>query len=302
MPQQGSYGAEMDDPSQPLMQGQASNWPQPNAKGKPRRSRTMDVLISIALPFLIFFLITCLFLFGYHDLRVLCWVIIGACVVLALLFACIGTVNRHPVFLALGFLCLAACIVGVTIGLFLDCQYLDRFYQLDRGVEYKGVDATMSASYTGDAAIVTYKNDTFVDDWRTIGYIDEGNVYCVAPVVKPGKYYATVEYWASGINCCEKRRNFDCGEARNGGDMLAIVQKDEDDLKAFRKAIKEAESVYGVKAGNGTQIVFFVNDVQEVLNNIWNEAAMVAFAACVVHLCVSAFAGLMVGKALPATV
>merc|ERR1719345_629019 len=84
-----------------------------------------------------------------------------------------------------------------------------------------------------------------------------------------------VAYWASGINYCEKRTNFDCGEARDGGEMLAVVQRDEDDLVIYRKAIMEAISVYELTYTNSTQVVFFVNDVQEVLDNIWNEAISV---------------------------
>lgn len=276
---------------EPLLQGG-------RPRKRPMRSRVTDVAVSIALPWLMFFLLLCLFLFMYHNVKELIWVVIGLCGTLALLFTVIGTMSRHMIFLALGFLCLAAIIVGTTIGLFLDSVYLIRYWHLENGVRYKDIDPTSPAGATSDAGIVTFVNLSFVDDQRTLGFVWDDQINCVAPVVLPTQYTPRVEYWAAGVDCCQKRTNFDCGSARESGPLRAVVAEHN---ALYAKAVTMASSVYRTESAAEAQFVEFVDDPEEHILDIWDEAVMVALMATLMHLVASIVAGLLLARALPLT-
>jgi len=224
----------------PLINGAAEGRPQRKMTG--RRSKATDAVILIVLPWLMFFLIACLFLFAY-KVRTLVWILVGICAALALLFVVIGAAARHQIFLALGFLCLAAITVSISVGLYVDDEYLAYHTKIDSGTEYKDVDPKADAGQLTDAGEVHFRNTTFVDNYRTLGFVEAGEMYCVAPIVLPPKYSSNVQFWASGHNCCDMRMNFDCRDAMDPteGKMKGVVQKD---LNGFTKAIDEAKSVY----------------------------------------------------------
>lgn len=263
---------------------------------RPLRSRLTDVAVSIALPWLMFFLSICLFLFTYHDVPVLVWVVVGLCAALASSFTALGTLGKHSVFLALGFLCLAAIVVGTTIGMYLDSVYLQRYWRLENGVRYKDIDPTAPAGATSDAGIISFVNLSFVDDQRTLGFVGEDQINCVAPVVLPPEYTPRVEYWATGVDCCQKRANFDCGSAREPGPLRAVVAEQ---TPLFAKAVAMAGSVYGTESAGEAQLMEFVSDPEGHLLGIWDEALMVALMAALMHLVASIVAGLLLARVLP---
>mmetsp|Transcript_111040 Transcript_111040/g.344368 ORF Transcript_111040/g.344368 Transcript_111040/m.344368 type:complete len:298 (+) Transcript_111040:162-1055(+) len=266
----------------------------PPLRLKRQRTRFMDVTVAIVLPWLVFFFDVSLFLFAYHDMKAIVWFLLGACMALALLFLTLGAVSRNGTFLAIGFLCFTSVVVGTAVGLWLQQEYLDRYWELDAGVEYKNVDPTADARTARNASIIRFTADTFVDDRRTIGFVADGGIFCVAPVTLPMQGDAPVQYWAVGEDCCEKRSNFDCGSARELDAATALVEQPS---KVFTAAIEQAKSVYGLNTSTtDAKLVSFVSEAQVVLNDIWDETLTVALVAMITDLCVCVMSGLVLAK------
>lgn len=269
------------------------------ARPRPRRSRLSEIAIAVALPWLLFFLVECLFLFAYGDMRVLVWVLVSLCALLSLLFVFLGVAARHAMFLVLGFLCLAAVVVSCSVGLFIDGRFLCRFRELERGSEYTGVSPLRSARATHDAGVLHFVNGTFVDDRRTLGYVSSGRIFCVAPVGLEGEYARTVEYWAVGVDCCEKRTNFDCGSARDLQAVTAVVEPQSSASEAHARAIAQAESVYNLTSSEHAQMTHFTSRPSEVSDGFWDQAMNTAMLAGMSHLVFSAVAGVAILRLSP---
>lgn len=266
-----------------------------SVRPKRRRTHFTDIVVSIVLPWLVFFLVISLFLFAYHDMQGIVWIFITLCFGLALLFLILGSAARHGTFLAIGFLCLTSVIVGTVVGLWLYNEFLKRYWQLDSGMEYKNVDPMADAKKTSDAGVIHFEDNVFVDDKRTIGFVTNGGIFCVAPVVAPPNYMSSVQYWAVGEDCCEKRSNFDCGTSRDANATTAITEQRN---KPYSQAIAEAESVYGLNSTEGAQVVSFVADPKEAIGDIWDETLTIALVAMIMDLCICAVAGLVLAKIL----
>mmetsp|Transcript_73372 Transcript_73372/g.159102 ORF Transcript_73372/g.159102 Transcript_73372/m.159102 type:complete len:285 (+) Transcript_73372:109-963(+) len=261
---------------------------------KSRRGRANHLTVAIALPWLIFFLVTLLFLLTYHELPALVWCLVVLFVLLSALFFGLGIVARRPIFMALGFVCFVSVALSTVLGLWLEDQYLARYYQLEGGAEYKDVDPAVIGNKTVDAAVIRFKNGTFVDDRRTLGFINDGSIFCVAPVCTPGKYMKEVQYWAAGRGCCQQRTNFDCGSAREYGQFASLTLEPTEEMAL---AVLEAEAVYGLNSSATAQLVSFISHPHTVMSDLWEEALSVAVVACMLDLFLCVSAGLIIAKA-----
>merc|ERR1719160_2030554 len=128
------------------------------------------------------------------------------------------------------------------------------------------------------------------------------DVYCVAPIIAPvsngtwpvpNMTYPNVpltqsyDFWAVGKDCCSvSSSDFRCGAYNNPLARSAIRVLDEQDLKFYRLAVEQAETLYGIMA---THPVFFEwsQDPLEVVNT-WNARAFANYIlAAVFSLVVS---------------
>lgn len=252
------------------------------------------MVIAIALPWLVFFLITCLFLFAFQDLEVFVWILVAACVGLSLLFLGLGLAAKHPLFVAIGALCLFFCVAATALGLWLDDTYLQRYALITDSKAFKDIDPTGDPNLTRTAGVIHFKKGSFVDDRRTVGWIDD-SIYCVAPVVTPTTYSTDVQYWATGEDCCEQRSNFDCGDAREADVVTAIIAEED---PRFRDAIAMAESVYQLKSSKSAQLVELTRDASQVASDIWDECFSIALVAGAAALVISAMAGILLARVM----
>lgn len=262
-----------------------------------RPSNARDVIVAIALPWLIFFLVLCMFLFTFHDLAPIVWTLIVLCLGLALLFFVLGMSVKHKIFVAIGLLSFASTAVATTVGLWLSDAYLERYYKLEDS-DFANVDAETPPPSGQDTSLFQFGSQTFVDDKRTIGYVAGGEIYCIAPVSSPKSFDATVQYWATGQNCCEMRSNFDCGSSREGSFIAVTTDANSQENEIFDKAIDVAKAVYGMKTSNSSRLVDFVVSVESVKDDLWDEALSVALVASIMDLLMCVVAGLMLYKVL----
>mmetsp|Transcript_113389 Transcript_113389/g.353497 ORF Transcript_113389/g.353497 Transcript_113389/m.353497 type:complete len:300 (-) Transcript_113389:133-1032(-) len=263
---------------------------------KRQRTRVVDIAVAVVLPWLVFFLVISLFLFAFHDMKVVVYCLLAACLALALLFLALGCASRSGSFLAIGYLCLISLIVGTAVGFWLDREYLQRYWELDNGREYRDVDPSAGANETRDAGVVHFARGAFVDDRRTVGFVADGGIFCVAPVALRARPGAAVAFWAVGEDCCEMRSGFDCGTSREIGAATAVVERR---TQVYARAIEEAVSVYGVGGpANSSKLVSFVGDPQVVIGDIWDEALTIALIALIIDLAMCGVAGLVLAKVL----
>eukprot|EP00446_Apocalathium_sp_SHHI-4_P030472 CAMPEP_0177232656 /NCGR_PEP_ID=MMETSP0367-20130122/43440_1 /TAXON_ID=447022 ORGANISM="Scrippsiella hangoei-like, Strain SHHI-4" /NCGR_SAMPLE_ID=MMETSP0367 /ASSEMBLY_ACC=CAM_ASM_000362 /LENGTH=334 /DNA_ID=CAMNT_0018683319 /DNA_START=16 /DNA_END=1020 /DNA_ORIENTATION=+ len=275
----------------------SSSGPLMSYGGQPKRrpARLADVATAVVLPWLVFFLVLSLFLFAYHEMEMVVWILITLCGGLSMLFLCLGACARHGSFLAVGFLCATSVGMASACGLWLNSTYLERYWELDAGQEFKHVAPTSSAKETAGASVIHFTEGTFVDDRRTLGFVAGGIVLCLAPVVAPDAPAALVEYWAVGEDCCEMRCNFDCGTARDLGATTAVTERRG---PLYNKAIAQAMSVYGLNSTDDAQLVSFVNNPKAVIADIWDESLTIALIAMIMDLCMCVVAGLVVARVL----
>lgn len=272
----------------------AGGWPK---RASRRRNRLADVTVSVALPWLVFFLVTSLFLFAYHEMKIVVMALIGLCFCLSLLFLGLGAWGRHPTFLVIGFMCMTSVSVASAVGVWLDGEYLQRYWQLETGSEYKDVNPASDPKSTTGAGVITFLSDAFVDDSRTVGFVADGGIFCVAPVVMPPFYSNKVSFWAVGSDCCQQRSNFDCGAAREPGALQKSALA-EPPQSRYSEAIAEAVSVYGLDHQDGVQLVSFVNNPRAVITEMWDQSLIIALAAMIVDLVMCILAGIVIAKVL----
>lgn len=266
-----------------------------STKPKWRATRIVDITVSGVLPWLVFFLIICLFLFVYHDMRRTVWGLIAACSGIALLFTILGLTSGRTTYLVIGFMCILSVVAGSCLGVWMYSQCLDRYWTLDGGAEFKDVDPTGDARKVAGASVLHFVPGSFVDDRSTVGYIADGGIFCVAPVVLPSKPDARISFWAVGEDCCQTRSNFDCGTSRDL-EATAVVVEDRD--THFRQAIKEAAAVYGIGVPEHSQLVRFVADPKAVMSELWEQSLTVSLVAMILDLGLCFIAGLVVARVL----
>jgi len=276
---------------------------QPNKEPKHRRQGNAEIVIVLMLlPWLLFTLVVCLFACSLEEFGLLVWVLVGICALLSCLFIAIGVVGQKPRMLSLGLLCIAAVAIGVAIGTFVVEEYMEELWHLESGATYTNLDPAASALSHIDGAVFEFEAGSFVDGFRTVGRMQEGDVYCVAPISGPA-YTSNIQYWATGINCCGERRGFTCGDADarpESGDLpdvrsaVALGR----DAKEFAAAAKMASAVYGMQAVDHAVFVRWVRSPRDYRDGLWTNATTLIFTASGLHLVASALAALLVSKAL----
>lgn len=261
-----------------------------------QRNTYKDIAVSIALPWVCFTVLLLLFTV-YRDFKLFVWCFASASFLFAILLVCVGGAARHGAFLLLGSTTLASVCSGVMVGYHMDSEYLAYYNTVRDGVVYKNVDATGHAGAKVDAGVLLFANDTLVDDRRTVGFVADGTIHCVAPVAKETIYSRSVQYWATGTDCCQRRSNFDCGTAMASiGARSAIVAKPSEH---FASAIEEAVSVYNLRSTSEALLLTFVDDPVKARDDIWECAIYTVLVSVVVHFLVMSTAVVLVFQALP---
>mmetsp|Transcript_31899 Transcript_31899/g.67826 ORF Transcript_31899/g.67826 Transcript_31899/m.67826 type:complete len:429 (+) Transcript_31899:118-1404(+) len=225
----------------------------PSSRGEAAGGKWRSVAF-VVLPCLIFLTVVGLFSCAYHAVPYVVWTLVVICSVLCLSLLAGG--RADPFHFSIGTISFVALMAGVCVGFILQNKYTGLYWDLETGAEFRNVDptslgaaivissnATVDGSRRRGGTVLTFIGDTFVDDRRTIGMVWGENIYCVAPVMRQGAPLGPVLFWATGVNCCEKFSNFDCGTARDGQALRAVALHTHDQA-FFGKAVRKAQSDY----------------------------------------------------------
>mmetsp|Transcript_100371 Transcript_100371/g.323960 ORF Transcript_100371/g.323960 Transcript_100371/m.323960 type:complete len:493 (-) Transcript_100371:242-1720(-) len=246
-----------------------------------RRPSARNVLVLA--PWLLYMWIVLLWLLLRHYSR-------DTCIALtALLFAaaaalvvtwCMGKRWGPVSLLVLGVLCLLAVGSGTCVGQLGWHRFWRQYWWLQTGARTEFNSATTPAGAQVDSVVVGFwdgdaahtVNGTYVDDLRSAGFKDV-HYYCVAPVVSPDTSEGSlvrVNYWAVGIDCCQRSGSFFCDDSRSYDGGYGVVMLDggfpcpDCDQEKFRHAVSKAEAVHGLVSAPGALFVRWVRSPSSV--------------------------------------
>jgi len=265
--------------------------------GKQTLARPVDVVVTVLLPWLIFSLILSLLVFAYEDYCPIVWALVVVCLLLSLLFVSMGVAVKRPLQVALGLLVLTSVGVSIPVGFCIQGEFMLDFWRVDNGASYKQVSASDPASARSDAAVLEFISGTSVDVNRSIGYMVRGTVYCVAPVVGATPSDTGLGYWAAGVNCCEQRGGFSCGDVKDPHALTGVAIPDEQGR--FAMAVSAAASTYSSLAEPSGKIIFldWTTSGPKYKGGLWTNAALFVMVSSTVHFGISSCAGICAARA-----
>jgi len=169
--------------------------------------------------FLVMFLPTVLFIFTYRRFPAFTVTLVGFLVLMALAPA--GNAGGPPFAAAL----VGGVLLSATNG--LHCYYAHSLplFSLRYGRSYHNVFPQEPAVAFSDAASVRFAGKVAVDDSKATSWtsMEAGiNTFCVGPIVDQSSV-GRVEFWAVGIDCCDKGFTCEGGESPEGGGGGVVV-------------------------------------------------------------------------------
>lgn len=266
--------------------------------GAPRSKVNIWELILVPWVLLAIILI-CFLQAGAHGYNAVLFVI-----PIVLIALCAGFLRYHyqqqdnPE-VVLGILCLTAIIISLAVGCLGVRGSLLEYHRLSQGASYFNVLASERAAGKSDATTLVFTNQTKVDMYRTFGWTDintrHGHTYCVAPVSAGAPYETHIQFWAAGVDCCEARANFACGDALRAVVHGALVWPETSPyLSGFREAVAGAQALYGVTADPGFMMLKWHGDPVGHRNGLFKQTLTLFLVFGGVYLVISAMIGFAV--------
>jgi len=192
--------------------------------------------------------------------------------------SCLGknkTGDSGLVSFLLFFTCLLAWAAAFYTGDITFHQYTENYYGLMRLNTYRSVDPQKSnGQQVMDAGVIEFTPGSSLDLRHSIGFKD-GDVYCVAPVMKNGTGIGHgqthVDFWAVGVNCCSgKAADFSCGEYKMASTRSGVRLVNDDQRQFFRLAVQKAEAQYNIQATNPI-FLHWIGTPSEEVNALYDD-------------------------------
>merc|ERR1719335_902631 len=254
----------------------------------------MGMALLMTVPWLMFFMINIVFSFAYHHYCWMVWFVVIAWFAVSLMFVFLKNRMKGQWFYFIGHLCLLACVLGSTSGLYNYYSHMFQYWSYDENRAYTNVLPTEPAAAHADAGKIVFANTARVDTTRAVGF-KMSTVYCVAPILDDSQL-DRVEYWAAGTDCCPMRGDFNCDDAWNPKAKSGVVILDSNNLMPtkhdfFVKAAKEAEAAYQIESAAEPLFVRWVADPQGIQDDFWRMGVGWLVATVCIYLLLSIIAG-----------
>lgn len=263
----------------------------------------LGILALCFTPWIFFSVILCLFVFLYHELYEVAWIVAIALIAISIVWIVsdVMTVTGGQFYVFFGVLSIVACLAGVFVGLYVYYGWIWHYWKIEGLRVYKNVLPAEPAASHADAGKIIFSEDSRVDMTKAVGF-QAGHVYCVAPV-RDDSEPARVNYWAAGMDCCAARANFNCDDAwdttaRSGtvildhGYTISFSHRD-----FYLKAVKEAEALYDVASADKPIFVRWVKDANAVQGEFYTLGTQFTAGAIAVYLPISIVLGAVMSYA-----
>lgn len=245
----------------------------------------------------LFTLSVLLFAFAFEQYIWLVWILVMLSVMMSILFILLGVSSGRREQVATGLLCIASVALAAVIGLYVTEEFMQEYWRLKDGAKFTDVSPTVRGAAYTDATELAFVKGAFVDQGHTVGRPHDGTTYCVAPVAMEGAPSTAVEFWAVGADCCQERSGFRCDDAAQVGVTSAIsADPDGADVPLYREAIRQAESLYGLKSGEGAIFVRWLKSPEGLISSLWSGAVITVTLSIVLHLLASTGTSLLVKR------
>jgi len=204
----------------------------------------------------------------------------------------------------LGLLCMVGIVISLAVALYGCFAALDEYRALSQGASYFNVLPAEAAASKLDASTIVFTNTTLVDVTRTYGFTDTRDkaerTYCVAPVSDGDLYQQRIQYWATGIDCCEAMSNFACFRNRiqEGAHGALVVRKDAKHMERFHRAVQGALGAYDLTVGDHYLLVDWIEDPIGYRDGLWRGTTTVFAVFAISYLVISAMIGVAVLPAI----
>jgi len=263
-------------------------------KGRVRSRVNIWELVLVPWAFLVLILL-CYLLGGAHGKPIVLWVIPIVLVALAGAFIRYHYQQGNNAEVVLGILCITAVCIGLVVGVYSVVRSLREFHRLSQGASYFNVLPSEPALSKNDATTLVFTNTSEVDPSRALGFVDAhmtvATTYCVAPVSN-GDEGNRIQFWAAGINCCERRGNFQCGAATVANAHGAIVHPEAlQEAEGFRLAVSAAEAAYGLTSGEQYLLLDWNKDPVGYRDGLWSNTLTLFLIFGAVYLVISVMIG-----------
>jgi len=199
-------------------------------------------------------------------------------------------------------LCGLGGFAAFIVSLVVYVHFLDPYHTLGMGATYLDMLPSQSAQGASDATAIVFADKTSIDTSRTFGYVDARNpgstVYCVAPVSNPWtEREPVVQFFAAGIDCCNKRSAFGCGQGGTGTRGALMIAREETAAAGYKAAVEGAAAAYGLQPANGYLLLNMVQDPMAFRSAKLDSAIKLLLIYIFVYLVISCMVGYMVHNA-----
>lgn len=160
----------------------------------------------------------------------------------------------------LGFICLIVTLLANALGTHCYTMLTSEMVKYNFMQGYANVIPTNSPGSTEDAGTIDFAVGTRVDSSRGIGYRSR-DLYCVAPVVAEQEG-TQVGYWAAGLNCCDERSNFRCGDVTNPSILGGVVVVEKEEVEMYDLAARMSAATFDLALPEDRQFVRWGTDVK----------------------------------------
>jgi hypothetical protein len=276
-----------------------------------RLRNRINVWELIFVPWAVLVLILlCYLLGGAHGQIWVLWLVPVLLMGIFIAFVCWHYKAGKNAEVLLGLLSIIAVIIGLVVGVYAVMTSLLEYHRLNGGASYFNVLPTEPAAAKSDATTILFTNFTSIQFNRTYGFVDAlttshrmgrpfasllnpgATTYCVAPIASGLRENSRVQYWAAGLNCCEQRSNFQCGDANFRGTHGAIVlPRSLQTLQGYEAAIHGAESAYGLEISDTFMLLAWTEDPIGYRNRLWSSTANLFVIFGFVYLAISSIIG-----------
>mmetsp|Transcript_11282 Transcript_11282/g.21336 ORF Transcript_11282/g.21336 Transcript_11282/m.21336 type:complete len:458 (+) Transcript_11282:146-1519(+) len=178
-------------------------------------------------------------------------------------------------------MCCISAVLGLALGIWCWDNKLWSYFELKKLQRYTSISPTLvPGERLQDSGLVDFWQAD-LDRANAGCFMQHGNTYCVAPIVKNGEVTTglansprdgSYDYFAVGINCCTcPDRDFKCGEWMNPFARGGIRSLDARSRPYYRLAVDDWSATYR-KAARHPLFFEWVQDPHVKWMQMWNRA------------------------------
>mmetsp|Transcript_44209 Transcript_44209/g.96170 ORF Transcript_44209/g.96170 Transcript_44209/m.96170 type:complete len:305 (-) Transcript_44209:39-953(-) len=249
--------------------------------GKRKRINYLPVILNIIVPWAIFALVLYLVSFDFHYKHPMGTIglivaLLSLCIIIALVAKSSRGRDKEPSWLTFFALTtFIAVLAAAIIGFINFYDNMVPFYEANSLNVYPAVNpSSQQGVEVMDGGRVYFTTGSRVDRHMGMAFKND-ETYCVAPIVvfnstsnlpmepKTKSY----DFWAIGMNCCDRQGNFRCGSYANPKARSGLRLMTEEERPNYRLAVQQAEATYSITSIHPVFFTWVQDPVDEI--NKW---------------------------------